>query len=127
MGFFARLLGITPKKQPVHVDDASFDEEVRRSSLPVVLDVWGPNCAPCKQLEPIVMELAATYEGRVKVCEMNAHAAPRTAALLRVRGTPTVIYFRQGHEVERVTGMRGSLYHEETIAELFGVPRDPGE
>lgn len=125
MGFFSKLLGITPKKPPVHVDDESFDAEVRRSPLPVLLDVWGPNCGPCKQLEPVVMQLAAEYEGRVKVCELNAAAAPRTAALLRVKGTPTVIYLRDGREVERVVGMRGSLYHEETIEEVFGIPKEP--
>jgi thioredoxin 1 len=123
MGFFTKLLGITPKKLPIHIDDANFDQEVRRSALPVILDVWGPNCGPCKQLEPIVMQLAAEYDGRVKVCELSAATAPRTAALLQVKGTPTVIYFKDGKEVERVVGMRGSLYHEETIEEVFGIPK----
>lgn len=123
MGFFSKLLGITSKKLPVHVDDASFDEEVRRSKLPVVLDVWGPSCAPCKQLEPIMMQLAAEYDGRVKVCEMSVATAPRSAALLRVKGTPTVVYFRDGREVERIVGLRGSVYHEETIEEVFGIPK----
>ncbi len=125
MGFISKLLGIMPKKPPVHVDDASFDQEVRRSTLPVILDVWGPNCAPCKQLEPIMMQLAAEYDGRVKVCELSAAGAPRTAATLQVKGTPTVIYFKSGREVERVVGMRGSLYHEETIEEVFGISKEP--
>ncbi len=125
MGFFAKLLGITPKKLPVHVDDDSFEAEVRKSKVPVVLDVWGPNCAPCKQLEPVMMQLAADYDGRVKICEMSTQAGPRTAATLRVKGTPTVLYFSRGREVERVVGMRGSLYHEETIAEVFGIPKRP--
>lgn len=125
MGFFSKLLGITPKKQPVHVDDDSFDAEVRRSRLPVILDVWGPNCGPCKQLEPVLMQLAAEYDGRVKICEMSVAAGPRTAASLRVKGTPTVLYFKDGKEVERVVGMRGSLYHEETIEEVFGIPKEP--
>lgn len=124
MGFFGKLLGLTPKAQPVHVEDESFDAEVRRSSLPVILDFWGPSCAPCKQLEPILMQLAAQYAGRVKVCEMSVLLGPRTATQLRVKGTPTVIYFKDGQEVERVVGMRGSLYHEETIAEVFGIPKE---
>ncbi len=123
MGFFSKLLGLTPKKMPVHVDDETFEEEVRRSSLPVVLDVWGPNCAPCKQLEPVMMQLAAEYDGRVKICEMSVASAGRAAALLRVKGTPTVIYFDEGREVERVVGMRSSLYHEETIQEVFGISK----
>jgi thioredoxin 1 len=123
MGLLADLFGLAPKKQPLHVSDATFDAEVRRSSIPVILDVWGPNCAPCRQLEPIVMQLAAEYEGRVKVCEMSAASAPRAVARLGIRGTPTVLYFRDGAEVERVVGMRGSLYHEQTIEEVFGIAK----
>lgn len=122
MGFFSKLLGITPKKQPVHIDDSNFEREVMQSKEPVILDVWGPNCAPCKKLEPIMMQLAAEYDGRVKVCEMTAELAPRAATRLKVRGTPTVIYFKRGKELERVVGMHGSLYHQETIEEVFGVP-----
>jgi thioredoxin-like negative regulator of GroEL len=124
MGILAKVLGLTPKKMPVSVDDESFDKEVRGSRIPVILDVWGPNCRPCKQLEPIMMQLAAEYDGRVKVCEMSTLAGPRTAAKLRVKGTPTVLYFQHGKEVERVTGMRGSLYHQETIEEVFGIAKD---
>ena len=124
MGFFAKLLGITPEKMPVHVDDSNYDAEVRRSKIPVILDVWGPNCQPCKQLEPVIKSLGATYDGRIKVCELNAHQAPRTASMLRVKGTPTVIYLDRGKEKERVVGMRGSVYHEETIEEVFGIPKE---
>jgi len=123
MGFFSKLLGLTPQVDPVHIEDANFQEEVIRSKEPVILDIWGPNCRPCKQLEPIMRGLAAEYDGRVKVCEMNTMLGPRAAAGLRVKGTPTVIYFRKGREVERVVGMRGSLYHEQTIEEVFGIPK----
>lgn len=125
MGFFAKILGLTPKRLPIRVDDESFEKEVRSSSLPVIVDVWGPNCHACKQLEPVIMQLAAEYDGRVKVCEMSVLLAPRTAALLRIKGTPTVLYFQRGREVERVVGMRGSLYHEQTIAEVFGIAKEP--
>ena len=127
MGFFAKLLGLEPKPMPVSIDDASFEREVRVSKVPVIVDVWGPNCRPCKQLEPIMMQLAADYAGRVKVCEMSTLAGPQTASKLRVRGTPTVLYFHHGKEVERVTGLRSSLYHEEVIAELFGIPKKPAK
>ncbi|MGE0784093.1 MAG: thioredoxin family protein [Sandaracinaceae bacterium] len=125
MGFFSKLLGITPKKQPVHIDDETFTKEVLQSKIPVILDVWGPNCAPCRQLEPIIMGLAAQYDGRVKVCEMTPELAPRTSVRLKVMGTPTVIYFTKGREVERVVGLRGTLFHEETIAHHFGIGREP--
>jgi thioredoxin 1 len=116
MGFFAKLFGpAEPKVWPVHVDDDNFAAEVRRSSLPVLLDVWGPSCAPCKQMEPIIFRLAKQYQGRVKVAEINAAAAPRTMKKLFVSSTPTIIYFHKGQEVERVVGLRGELYHQEFI------------
>lgn len=109
------------KKMPVHVDDTNFQREVLESALPVVLDVWSPNCGPCKKLEEVMVALATRYDGKVKVCEMGSHMAPRAAMRLRVSATPTVIYFASGREKERVMGFRGSLYHRETIAEVFKI------
>lgn len=122
MGLLAKLFGAAEEKvMPVHVDDSNYKEEVTHSSLPVVLDVWGPECGPCKQLEPIIIRLATRYRGRVKVAEVNAAAAPRVMRKLQVMGTPTVVYFRSGHEVDRTVGFRGELYHAEIIeSELLG-------
>ena len=126
MGILQKLLGITPKKPPLHIDDSNFATEVLQSSVPVLLDVWGPNCRYCKQLEPVVMQLAAEYDGRVKVCELNAQDAPKSAARLKVKGVPLVVYYRpRGREVERISGMRSSLYHQEAIEELFEIPLRP--
>ncbi len=116
MGFLAKLFGpAEPKVWPVHIDDDNFAAEVRRSSLPVLLDIWGPSCAPCKQMEPIIFRLAKQYQGRVKVGEINAETAPRTMKKLFVTSTPTIIYFDKGQEVGRVVGLRGEHYHQELI------------
>lgn len=115
MGWLAKLFGITEKKLPVHIDASNFEAEVIRSELPVLLDVWSPMCGPCQQLEPIVMALAARYDGRVKVAELNARDAPALATRLGVTGTPTVLYFRGGKVVERTVGFRGQAWHEEII------------
>lgn len=125
MGLLSKLFGGSPPKPPVHIEDSNFEDEILRSGLPVVLDVWGPSCRPCTQLEPIIQSLAGTYDGRVKVCEMGTHFAPRATGMLRVTGTPTVIYFAKGKEKERIVGVRGSLYHEQTIEEIFGIPKKP--
>ena len=123
MGLLSRLFGGAPRAMPVHVDDSNFEREVMRSDLPVMLDVWGPDCVPCRHLEPIVMRLAARYQGRVKVAEVNAAAAPRTLARLGVQGTPTVVFFRKRREVERAVGFRGEAYLEEVIqTDLLGEP-----
>jgi thioredoxin-like negative regulator of GroEL len=132
MGFLAKLFAPAERKVwPVHVDDENFVDEVRRSSLPVMLDVWGPSCAPCRQMEPIVFRLAKQYQGRVKVAEINAAAAPRTMKKLFVAATPTIIYFNKGQEVERVIGLRGERHHQALIdSALLGaadVPTSSGQ
>mgnify|MGYP000934298381 CR=1 FL=1 len=123
MSLLAKLFGPKePEVWPVHIDDSSFESEVVRSQEPVMLDVWGPGCAPCKKLEPVILSMAKRYRGRVKVAEVNAAAAPLTMEKLGVMGTPTVVYFREGREVERAVGVRGELYHEEIIeTELLGL------
>jgi thioredoxin 1 len=116
MGFLDKLFGArAPRVQPVHVDDGNFIAEVARSQLPTVLDVWSPGCGPCAMLEPIVMDLATAYQGRVKVAEMNAAEAREYSARLGVMGTPTVLFFKKGREVHRVVGFVGSRYLREII------------
>ncbi len=126
MGLLARLLGPRtprpPRVQPAHADDATFAHEVLRSKLPVVVDFWSPGCAPCRMLEPVVMDLATDYAGRVKVVEVNAAEADRTAGRYGVMGTPTVLFFRGGREVERVVGFVGERWLREVIdSELLGA------
>jgi thioredoxin len=122
MGLLSKLFGPrAPRVQPTHVTDANFGAEVLRSDLPVVVDVWGPGCGPCQMMEPIIMDLATAYAGRVKVAELNAAEAGRTAARHGVMGTPTVLFFKKGREVERVTGFVGARYLREIVdSELLG-------
>jgi thioredoxin 1 len=120
MGFLSRLFGPgTPKVMPVHVNDANFVAEVMRSDVPVVLDVWGPGCGPCKMMEPIVMSLAGRYAGRVKVAELNAAESGATAARLGVMSTPTILFFKGRREVDRVVGFVGERYLAEVVEEEF--------
>jgi thioredoxin len=125
MDFLKRFLAPkAPKVQPVRIDDENFVDEVLRSDQPVMLDVWSPGCGPCAMLEPIVMDLAAAYAGRVKVAEMNAAEAMEYTARFGVMGTPTVLFFKKGREVERVTGFVGSRYLRQVIDEdLLGGPK----
>ncbi len=119
MGFLSKLFKEKKKVQPVSVNDENFKQEVLESELPVMLDVWGPSCVHCTRLEPIIVRLAAKYEGKIKVAEMNARSAPMSSGSLGVRGTPTVIYFKDGKIIERVSGFRGELYHMEIIETEF--------
>ena len=124
MGILAKLFGPpAPRVQPVHVDDENFIQQVARSELPVVLDVWSPGCGPCQMMEPLIMDLATAYQGRVRVAEMNAAEAMEYSARLGVMGTPTVLFLKKGREVHRVTGYVGSRYLREVVeAELLEAP-----
>jgi len=116
MGILSSLFAPkTPKVMPVHVDARNFADEVLRSDLPVVLDVWGPGCSPCRMLEPIVVDVATRYQGRVKVAEMNAAESGAIAARLGVMSTPTLLFFRGRREVERVTGFVGERFIREIV------------
>ena len=116
MGFLGNLFKGKKKLQPLHITDANFHDEDVMSDVPVVLDVWGTNCAPCEQLAPLVMELAGEYDGRVKVCELLADKNPKTVLRYKIMGTPTVLYFKpRAQLVERVSGFKGWLYHTEII------------
>ena len=116
MGLLSSLFAPkVPKVMPVHVDARNFAREVLRSELPVVLDVWGPGCSPCRMLEPIVVDVATRYQGRVKVAEMNAAESGAIAAQLGVMSTPTLLFFRGRREVERVTGFVGERFIREIV------------
>ncbi|MEI7703015.1 MAG: thioredoxin domain-containing protein [Deltaproteobacteria bacterium] len=122
-GLLTKIFGPgTPKVMPVHVDDSNFVDEVRRSKVPVVLDVWSPGCGPCKMMEPVVVSLATRYQGKIKVAELNAAESGATAARLGVSGTPTVLFFKGHHEVDRVVGFVGERYLTEIVDnELLGA------
>ena len=126
MGLMSWLgLDAGPEREPVALNDKNFHQEVFGSKVPVLVDVWGPGCAPCTALAPTIKRLAAKYDGQVKVCQLDASLAPRTMQKLRVRGTPTVIFFKRGSTVETVVGLRGQHFYEDIIEnELLDPPAE---
>jgi thioredoxin 1 len=110
-------LGITNdcEKEPLEITDLNFVTEVRQSKIPVVLDVWSNGCAPCMQLVPTIRRLACKYDGKIKIAQLNVGNNLKTAQKLGVRGTPTVLFFKNGAVVERVVGVRGQHYFEDII------------
>ena len=81
----------------VHVTDASFEEEVLKSKLPVLVDYWAEWCGPCKMIAPILDEIAREYAGRLKVCKMDVDANGETPARFAIRGIPTLMIFMDGN------------------------------
>jgi thioredoxin 1 len=83
-------------QQIVHVSDSSFEQDVLKSNVPVLLDFWAEWCGPCKMIAPILDQIAAEYAGKVVVAKMNVDENPRTPMKFNVRGIPTLILFKNG-------------------------------
>jgi thioredoxin 1 len=86
------------------LNDATFDVEVLQAGQPVLVDFSAGWCHPCKQLEPIVEELAAEWDGQIKVVMLDIDVNVNTAMRFGVMGVPTLILFKGGEPVERLTG-----------------------
>lgn len=89
---------------PLTISDASFEQDVLRSPLPVLVDFWAPWCGPCRMVSPIVEELGREYAGRLRVAKINTDENPSRPASLGIRGIPTLILFKNGREVDRMVG-----------------------
>jgi len=87
-----------------HVNDYTFEAEVLKAALPVLVDFWAPWCGPCRMLAPVIEGLAGKYAGRLAVCKLNTDESPSTPGKYDIHGIPTVIIFKGGKEVERHVG-----------------------
>jgi thioredoxin 1 len=88
------------------VTDSSFDADVLLSALPVLVDFWGDHCAACRQISPMLHDLAREYEGRVRIVKLHAGENPATSARYSVRSMPTVLAFTGGQVVGQLVGAR---------------------
>ena len=86
------------------VNDLNFETEVLQSETPVLVDFTATWCGPCKQIAPLIDQLADEYVGKVKVVKLDIDEAPNTAVKFGVRGVPTIIVFKGGEAVARQMG-----------------------
>ncbi|EPX84420.1 thioredoxin [Rubellimicrobium thermophilum DSM 16684] len=88
----------------VPVTDATFEQEVKNSPIPVVVDFWAEWCGPCRMIGPALEELSEQYRGRVKIAKVNVDENPEMAARLGVRGIPALFLFKNGQVISNRAG-----------------------
>jgi len=89
----------------VELNENNFQQEVLESSIPVLIDLWAPWCMPCRMISPIVEELGNDNQGKLKVCKLNTDENQNIAARYGIQGIPTLLFFKDGQEVDRIVGV----------------------
>jgi thioredoxin 1 len=99
------------------IDKDNFEAEVVKSEIPVIVDFWGPQCAPCLALMPEVEKLAGEYEGKLKIGKLNSAENRRFCMSLKVMGLPTFLFYKNGECKERLSGDEVTLETIKAAAE----------
>ncbi len=100
----------------ITVTDSTFDEEVKGSTEPVLVDFWAEWCGPCKSIAPVLEELAVDRKGTLKVAKLNVDDNMGIATRFDVQSIPTLILFKDGEPVVRMVGARGRAALDEALS-----------
>ncbi|MHB8743143.1 MAG: thioredoxin TrxC [Sulfuricaulis sp.] len=91
--------------KPITLNEARFQRHIAASELPIVVDFWAAWCGPCQSMAPVFAQAAADYNTRLCLAKVNTEEAPTLAARHGIRNIPTLVVFRNGREVDRLSGM----------------------
>jgi thioredoxin 1 len=92
--------------EPREVTDVSFESDVLKSDLPVLVDFWAPWCGPCRMVAPVVEELSEEYSGKVNFFKMNTDENPSVPSQYSIRSIPSLLIFRSGELKDTIVGFR---------------------
>jgi thioredoxin 1 len=103
----------------LHVTDENFDAEIMKSEVPAMVDFWAEWCGPCKMVGPVIEELAAQYQGKVKIAKMDVDKNRQTPAKFGIRNIPTLIFFKGGQVAQTIVGAQPKSYIEQELKRLL--------
>lgn len=96
---------VEPKVEPIHISDGDFEQLILQADVPAIVDLWAEWCGPCHMVAPAVQSLAREYDGRAIVAKLNVDENPNTPMRYGIMGIPTLLYFKNGKEVDRHVGV----------------------
>lgn len=101
------------------LNDQNFEAEVLKADLPVVVDFFATWCGPCQMAGPVLEELSREYEGKIKIGKLDVDQNQESAGKYGVMNIPTVIIFKNGKEIDRLTGFPGKSGYEKVIKSVI--------
>ena len=104
----------------VTLEDGTFDKEVLKSDVPVLVDFWAVWCGPCKAIAPVVEELAKQYKGKVKIAKMDVDEHQQVPQQFGIRSIPTLLVFKGGRVVDTIVGAVPKSKLEDSLKKAIG-------
>lgn len=104
----------------INVTDATFNTDVLKSEIPVMIDFWAVWCNPCKMISPVIDKMAAAYAGKLKVVKMDVDSNSNTPSELGIRSIPTLMFFKNGEMVNQIIGVVSEAQLKKVIDTVLG-------
>ena len=101
------------------ISDTSFEQEVLKETMPVLVDFWAPWCGPCHAVSPVVEDLSREYIGKLKVCKLNVDQSRQIASKYSIMSIPTLMFFKEGVPFDNIVGAVPKSVLKEKIDELI--------